>query len=102
LSLYFGDVLAAARKVDSWSTWHSLYQGLEWRKFAIGVHGPDLKSTVEIELVYLFKSFIDVLDLPIGQVVDCSETDLSTECNKKRNLVHKENVTRQEYILVEL
>ena len=66
------------------------------------MYGCDSKTMVEIELVNLCEGLINVLDLLIGQVINCSEADLAAECDEKWNPVHKKNVTRQEYLLVEL
>jgi hypothetical protein len=60
------------------------------------------EATVEIKLVYLGESLVDILDLTVGQVVHRSEKNIATERDEERDLVHKKYVARHEDIFVKL
>jgi hypothetical protein len=65
-SLDFRDMFIPASKIDSWSIGHGLCQCLQRRKFAIGMHGCDFETTMEIKLAHLLKRFENSLDLSVG------------------------------------
>jgi hypothetical protein len=85
-------VLVGTYQIDHGATWNRLSQGLERREFTVGVHRIDVKTTLEIILIHLFKSLEYLRYRVIREMIDCCEADLTTECQEERNLVDKEDV----------
>jgi hypothetical protein len=50
----------------------------------------DAKTTVEVLLVYLLECLKNLRDGPVWEMIDGSETNLSTQRQKNLNFVHKE------------
>jgi hypothetical protein len=97
-----GYVLVGTCQFDHGATWHRLNPGLERRAFAVGMHRIDVKTTLGVILIHLFKSLEYMQYRAIREMIDCCEADLTTECQEERNLVDKEDVFCLEYLLVKL
>jgi hypothetical protein len=86
---YLGYVLIGTCQIEHGSTWHRLNQGLERRKFAVGVHCLDVETMFEMLLIHLFESLEYLRYHAIREMVDFWEADFTTECQEERNLVDK-------------
>jgi hypothetical protein len=80
--LDLGYVRIGTCQIDHEATWHRLNQGLERRKLAVGVHGLDVETTLEIILIHLFESLEYLRYRAIIEMIDCCEADLTTECQE--------------------
>jgi hypothetical protein len=59
------------------------------------MHGPNVKSALEIILVDLLESLEDLWDLVAGEVVDRCEAYLATQHQEEWDLVDEENIHGQ-------
>jgi hypothetical protein len=82
-------VLIGTCQIDHGATWQRLNQGLERRKFAIGVHRLDVETMVEIILIDLFKSLEYLRYRAIREMIDCREADFRLSVKKKIILLTK-------------
>ena len=60
----------------------------------------DSKSSLEMVGVNLFESLEDVRNGPVRKMIDCRESNFPAECQKERDLIHKEYIGRQKHFVV--
>jgi hypothetical protein len=86
------DMLVAAGQVDHRATGHSVNQSCKGRKLPVRMHCCDAEATLKVVLIYLLKCFEYLRDGTVRKMIDHCKTNLTTQRQKERNLVHKENV----------
>jgi hypothetical protein len=82
-------VLVVTCQVYHGSTWNRLNQGLQRRKFTVGMHHHDMETTLKIVLIDLLESLEYLRYSSVREVVDSHERYLATERQEERNLVLK-------------
>ena len=100
-SLDFGYMLVGGGQVDSWTPRHRLYCCLEWGKLVVHIQHLDMKSPLEIELMYQFILSEDRLCFTIGEVTHCGERNSSAQIEEEWYLVNKKNVRSHCHVSVE-
>jgi hypothetical protein len=101
-TLDLGQVLFGTGQVDHGSTWNRLNQRLQGVEFAVGVHHCDVKTTLEIIQVNLLESLEYMRHCTVREVIDGCERDLTAKRQEERILVHKEYISHQKYLFMEL
>jgi hypothetical protein len=69
---------------------------LRGTKLPVGMDCLDAEAAVEIVMIYFLESLEYFRESSVRQVISCRETNLTSQRQKERNLVHNENVDCQE------
>jgi hypothetical protein len=101
-TLDLGHMLVGTAQFDHRSTWNRLKQRLQRREFAIGVHHCDVKTTLEIILKNLLESLEYLRHRTVADVIEGCERDIAAKRQEERILVHKEYISCQKYLFMEI